>query len=182
MKRHLWLILAALALLGMFFVPRAAYSIEIAVPVAPELPVLPVSAIPMVPAVPILPAVPALPALPALPEIAMPQIPAVPAFPSVPVPAAEPRSGVRLPARGVPGPVLPFPVLVSGKLLAAEPGARPSLAARLDKVYDNAPAMKTRASDDDAVIVPESKRKRKNSSLRLTLPESDLESEIGGIR
>lgn len=173
MKRNLWLILAAAALLGMFFAPRSAYSMELGVP-----------SLPGVPAIPTLPT-PTLPAVP-LPDV-LRRVPPSPIFPGRDI-----RLPVELPSRRIPGPVLPIPIQlkpcarVSGvlastrKLMAdSQAGSQAAApAARLDKAYDNARV--SVADDAPVVVVPQARRKRRlGDPSHLTLPESDLESEIG---
>ncbi len=182
MKRNFWLVLAVLAIVAMVFVPRRAYSMELEtrlLPGVPSIPALPTPSCPVVPAI--------------NPDWRTPQLPTFPSR-DIRVPA-EP---LQLPSRRIPGPVLPIPVVVAparlpatarpkGVLVMADALATSAASAqnaqasvKLAAAFDGTRASASTRSDEAVIVVPQQKRRRvTRSEGRLTLPESDLESEIG---
>lgn len=149
LTRNAWLILAALALLGLALAPSQAHSAQFAMPAVPSV---------------------SLPAVKVNPSI-QPRLPVR----SIPGPTVDGRHGISLPGPAIPM-VHPQAVFPS----ASRDGA--PMALRLDQVFDNKSAPK---KDAPAVRIPqaggapEAKPAETEKGGRLTLPEWELEEEIG---
>ena len=159
MKRHCWLILALLALLGMIFVPGQAHSAPavslpgVSIRISPVTLVrLPVRPIPG-------------PTVAGKPQIRLPS----PQMPVTPVPTFETRVVVvAAAARPVAFETAARKAGVLGTARKMFEGPAGGLQASLDKAFDN-----TGPTEAPPVKVP------REESSRITLPESDLEEEIG---
>lgn len=158
MKQNYWLFLAALAVMGLLFVPGQAHSAEF-----------------LVPAVPVSFNVPVMPAI--LPTITVPG----------PRPGGINKPQIQLPSpsnpipMSLPAAVAPRPLYLPGALpvrrsVALLPAARKALGAKtldsrtLDKAFDNVEL----PVEVPPVVVPQYP-----DPSRQTLPETDLEREIG---
>lgn len=165
MKRNYWLILALLALLGMVFVPGQAHSAPAVRFPGVSTRISPVSTVRL----PVRP-IPG-PTMIGKPQIQLPS----PRMPVVLIPTFETRVLV---LEAVARPVAfetaasKAGVFGTARRMLAEKGADSS---SLSKAFDNAAP-----EEAPAVVVDGAKHKpAKDGSVRVTLPESDLEKEIG---
>lgn len=167
MRNNHWIVLAVAALAAMFFVPRAAYSFEVAVIAVPGIKA-PVAPARLPSRIVILPTTPTMPVKP------------------IPGPFEGGVPQIRLPDVRVP--MLPFKInvapvaqtalpAVSKRLTDAAQSERGVTTQDLDATFD------ARGTEEEGDVVVVGRRKdAKRKVNRLTLPESDLELEIGIIQ
>jgi hypothetical protein len=179
MKKNVWLILVVLALLGMFFVPLQAYSVQLGPRIS-------------------LPNVGRNPSLPSrLPGYPMPD----PSFPhrlpsySLAHPALLGKPRIQLSISEIPAPVIPIQNKTSATEIVVAPIEIRIIAPKtLSSVRGKPLAVQTiqvlfdspeRSQDPEPMVdpsVPAPKRETQPSpenAPHITLPESDLEEEIG---
>jgi hypothetical protein len=170
MKRNYWLVIIIASLLGMFFIPKMAYSAEF-------------RAIPRV----------NLPAAPILPIVSLPNLP-------LPFPSTIPGPAIQLPIPAIPVVSVPERIQVTGiamaprqekgvfasaqKAFAAAPGAAAPSSQQLNTGFDEGTktAVHAGAVEVEDAPRPQPKRqqkKRVENSRVIQLPTWELENEIG---
>ena len=188
MKKHLWLLLAAVSLLGMIIMPCLANSAVLVSPIALPSVIAPKITLPSYPGMPETLSRPAV-RLPT-PQFNVGTIPsaAVPAL-AAPMAAAQAVQAQPAAAAAVPAPAIAVRPVFSASAALTRMSApnndanRPPSAAKIAALFDGAakpePAPVPVQAEPEQSSEPVTVNAADSEDSRLTLPEWDLEQEIG---